>query len=225
MWCCQRVPLSQLIVTAYDLEPYQFKPPEWTTTTWLAVIAKVPAGTDRDQFREMQQNLLGERFKLALHKEPKPATVYGLVVDKNGLKMRESAPADTATAEVEFSRVPGSKIGPDKFPVFPDGASGLVGMNNRLRWRSSNVSMADIAKVLRLEVNSDVIDGTGLNGKYDIDLHWQKPSLEIFPSSPPFEGPAIEKAIQDQLGLRLESKKGTVGVVVIDRLERTLVEN
>jgi uncharacterized protein (TIGR03435 family) len=100
-----------------------------------------------------------------------------------------------------------------------------MGANNRHRWRSSNVTIADIVKVLRREVESDVVDATGLKGKYDIDMYWQKPSLEIFPATPPFEGPSIEKVLQDRLGLKLESKKGTVGVAVIDHIEKTPVEN
>ena len=224
-WTCRHILLSQLVFDAYELDRYQLQPPAWTTTTWLAVAAKVPAGTTKEEFRKMQQNLLDERFKLALHREPKPATVYEVVVARSGLKMRESAPADAAAAAVEFSVVPHHTLDKDKFPVFPDGASGLMGTNNRLRWRSSNVTMADIVKVLKREVRSDVIDATGLKGRYDVDMYWQKPSLEIFASSPPFEGPALEKALQDQLGLKLESKKGTVVVVVIDHIEKTPVEN
>ena len=56
-------------------------------------------------------------------------------------------------------------------------------------------------------------------------MHWQQPSLEIFPNTPPFQGPAIEKALQDQLGLKLESRKGTIGMVVIDHVDRTPVDN
>jgi uncharacterized protein (TIGR03435 family) len=72
---------------------------------------------------------------------------------------------------------------------------------------------------------TEVSDATGLKGRYDIDLHWQPPSLEVPPKTPPYEGPTIEKALQDQLGPKLETKKGTLGVVVIDHIDRTPVEN
>jgi uncharacterized protein (TIGR03435 family) len=105
-WSCAHVTLSELIHTAYDWGLYQFKAPQWMTATWLAIVAKVPAATTREQFVIMQQNLLEERFKLVFHREPKEMTVYELVVGKNGLKMRETSPANASTAEVEFSIVP-----------------------------------------------------------------------------------------------------------------------
>jgi hypothetical protein len=52
-------------------------------------------------------------------------------------------------------------------------------------------------------------------------MYWQHRPIEDFPSGPPFDGPLIEKAIQDKLGLRLESKKGTAGTVIIDYIEKT----
>jgi uncharacterized protein (TIGR03435 family) len=194
-------------------------------TTRFDVAAKVPAGVTKVQFREMQRHLLEERFRLAVHWQPRDATVYELTIGKAGLKMRESAPADTAAPEVDYSVVAHYSVGKDKFPVFPAGASGLMGVNNHHRWRSSNVTMADIVRVLRRQMNSDVLDRTGLHGKYDVDMYWQQPSLEIFPSSPPFEGPAIDKAIQDALGLKLEPKKGSVSVLTVDHLEKTPIEN
>ena len=74
-------------------------------------------------------------------------TVYELVVGRNGLKMRESAP-DAPPAEVECGIVRPFPLGPDKYPVFPEGKSGLMGVNSRVRWRSVNVIMTDIVKVL-----------------------------------------------------------------------------
>jgi uncharacterized protein (TIGR03435 family) len=223
-WSCPQIPLSQLIFDAYDLESYRFKPADWMAATRLSVAAKVPAGTTREQFRKMQKNLLQERFKLAFHWQPTEMSVYDLVIGKSGLKMQESA-ADAPSPEVDWSRVPGSTRGSDGYPVFPAGAQGLMGTNNHLRWRSSNVTMADIVKVLRRTVGSDVVDRTGLKGKYDIDMNWQQRPAEIFEAAPPFEGPDIDKAIQDRLGLKLESKKGTVEVMVVDRIEKIPVEN
>jgi uncharacterized protein (TIGR03435 family) len=217
-WTCPHIPLTELIFSAYDLEVYEFRPPEWMQTTWVAITAKVPPGTTREQFRTMQQHLLEERFKLALHRRPKEAIVYELVVSESGPVMHESKP-DAPAAAVDWGWVPGARIGPDLYPVLPDGVSGLVGVNGRMRWRSSNVTMANLVKVIRRVVGSDVADRTGLQGKYDVDLYWQqKPA-------PPYEGPAIQKVIQDRLGLQLEPKKGTVGIVVIDHIERVPVEN
>jgi uncharacterized protein (TIGR03435 family) len=158
-WSCTRITLAELVFTTYDLELYQFQPPDWMAS-YFAIVAKVLARTTKEQFRKMKQSLLEERFKLAFHWQPQEMNVYGLVVGKNGLKMRESAPNATA-AEVEVSVVPQFKIGQDHYPVFPEGKAGLMGVYGHVRWRSSNVTMTDIVKVLRREVNSDVMDGTG----------------------------------------------------------------
>ena len=224
IWSCPRIPVAQLIFDAYDLRQYQLKPSESMVGTMVSVVAKVPAGTSLEQFREMQQYLLAERFKLAFHWQSTEMTVYDLVPGKSGLKMHESAP-DAPSAEVEWTRVPGSFIGSDRYPVFPAGKQGLMGVNNRLRWRSSNVTMADIVKVLRRALGSDVVDRTGLKGKYDIDMYWQQHPIEVLPAAPPFEGPDIQKAIQDSLGLKLEAKKGSVPVCVVDHIQKAPVEN
>jgi uncharacterized protein (TIGR03435 family) len=172
----------------------------------------------------MQQNLLEERLKLSFHRQPKETTIYELVIGRNGLKLQESAP-DAPPAVVEWSIVPQYTIGPDRYPVFRAGANGLMSVNNYARWRSSNVTMPDIAHVLRQQMGSDVVDRTGLKGKYDIDMYWQQLPPDSSPAARPFDGPVITKAIQERLGLRLESKKGTVGVVVIDHIEKIPVEN
>lgn len=223
-WTCTSETLSGLIFTAYDLNLYEFEPPGWMSNTRFAIVAKVPPATTREQFHKMQQNLLAERFKLAMHRQPKEKTIYELVVGKSGLKMHESAP-DAPVAVVDWSIIQPVKIGEDKYPVFPDGRNGMMGINGRIRWRSSNVAIADLVRVLKQQVETDVVDRTGLTGKYDIDIYWQQRPIEVLPAARPYEGPDIEKVLQDRLGLRLAAKKGTVEVVVIDHAEKTPVEN
>jgi uncharacterized protein (TIGR03435 family) len=171
----------------------------------------------------MQQHLLADRFKLAMHWEPKERTVYELLVAKTGLKMRESPPGSPDPG-TERRLPPGSTMKRDDYPVFPEGASGLMGINNFWRWRSSNVSLPMLTNELRFHVRSDVIDSTGLTGKYDIDITFQERPIEDLPLAPPFVNP-IEKALQERLGLRVETKKGTILVPVIDHIEKTPTEN
>ena len=223
-WSCPHTTIAGLMFLAYDLELYNYNAPDWIAETFISVSAKVPLGTTKEEFRRMQQKLLAERFRLAFHWQLKEAPVYELVVDKNGPKLRESA-RDTQEAVVNFGVVPGFKVGQDRFPVFPDGVMGLMGVNSHIRWRSSNVTITDLVKVLRRQLGSDVIDRSGLTGKYDIDMRWQQRPLEILPSAPPFDGPDIEKAIQDRLGLRLRAKRGTISVFTIDHVEKLPVEN
>ncbi len=223
-WSCPHATIAGLVFLAYDLELYDYNAQDWIAETFVSVSAKVPPDTTKEQFRKMQQRLLAERFLLKFHWQPKEASVYELVVDKNGPKLHDSA-VDAQGAEVNFGVVAGFKVGQDRYPVFPDGVMGLMGVNSHIRWRSSNVTMADLVKVLRRQMSSDVVDQTGLTGKYDIDMRWQQRPFEILPSAPPFDGPDIEKAIQDRLGLKLQSKKGTISVFTIDHVEKIPIEN
>lgn len=175
-FACTRITLSSLVLeSGEDLWFYQLETlPHWMSEDYFVVNAIVPGGATPKDLRRMVRNLLGERFKLEMHFESREAKVYDLSVDRLGPKLHESAPG-TPPSEARYSVVPGTKIGAEKFPEFPPGASGLMSMNNRNRWRSSNVTMQDIVWVCRFNMKTDVIDKTGLNGRYDVDVHWQSP--------------------------------------------------
>src|ERR1035441_5549283 len=80
---CMNCTLADVVVKAYDIEKYQLSGPDWLDTE-LLITAKVPAGATKEQFRLMLQNLLTERFKLALHREKKDVSGYALMVGKDG---------------------------------------------------------------------------------------------------------------------------------------------
>ena len=75
---------------AYDLKDYQFSGPGWADSTRFNISAKIAQGTTKEQFQEMQQNLLADRFKFAFHREKKEMPKYELVVLKGGPKLKES---------------------------------------------------------------------------------------------------------------------------------------
>src|SRR6185369_276003 len=93
----ENMSLSNLISTAYDLKRYQYSGPSWLDGERFDIVAKVPEGATKEQFRVMLQNLLAERFKVAVHREKKEMQVYELLVAKGGLKIKESVeePAET----------------------------------------------------------------------------------------------------------------------------------
>jgi len=234
IWKCSFVPLSFLITHAYGFQPYQFSPVDRCCQARFDITAKVQAGTTKEQFLRMLQNLLAERFKLTLHHERKEMPIYELTVGKNGLKMKESAP-DAAPAPEDPWAVAGYTMGTDGYPVFPPGRGGLAGPNGFYRWKGYNVTMEDLARTLSFQLGPPVIDATGLQGKYDVDMHWVKDIKEIAESlaargmlSPENvsavagadSGPTLQRAIQDQLGLKLEPKKGPADIVVIDHVEK-----
>jgi len=109
-------------------------------------------------------------------------------------------------------------------------------LNGRARMVSSEVTMSGLASQLSSQVGRPVKDATGLTGKYDIILSWLPDNGRALPPPPPGapapagspeaeSGPTIFSALQEQLGLRLEQKKGTVEILVVDKLEKTPTEN
>jgi uncharacterized protein (TIGR03435 family) len=252
---CDRCNLSMLVSTAYNLNYVQISGPSWLAEAQFDLTAKVPEGATEAQLRVMIQNLLIERFKLAAHREKKDAPVYELTVAKSGPKLKtstgEADPPDS-TGRGGFRPPPPSRArDADGFPQFPPGRrSMMVMMPGRARWRLVDESMAQFSKSLQGMVGRPVNDATGLTGKYDFELSFSPAAGGLTmgrgmlpgPLPPPSgvgtggpEGPAastpddsapsIFTAIQDQLGLRLESKKGPVEMLVIDHAEKVPTEN
>lgn len=243
--------LSNLVTEAYDIKRYQISGPSWLDSERFDVKAKVPEGATKEQYRLMLQNLLAERFKLTLHHDKKEMPMYELVVAKNGPKMKESVddPApkdDPAPASPPPSGPPKFTMDKDGYPVLPPGSGPMtIMMNGRARMQVSKMSMQDFAGRLSGQVSRPVTDATGLKGKYDFILSWaadgmgpRGPGGLMPPPPPPPEGgvpmastpdldsgPTLFAAIQQQLGLKLEPKKGLVDILVIDHMEKVPTEN
>jgi uncharacterized protein (TIGR03435 family) len=145
--------------------------------------------------------------------------------------MKESAP-DAALAAEDPWVPPTYTVGKDAFPVFPAGHGGVAGTNGgNYRWTGVKVSMPEIVKTFSYYLGRQVVDATGLKGKYDINITWSIDLAWVFESNglPPApevdHGPTLLRAVQDQLGLKLVSKKGSGDIVVVDHVEKTPVEN
>jgi len=230
LWTCSNVPLGFLIYTAYGLQPYQFRPTDPCCQGRFDVMARVPEGTTKEQFLRMQQTMLEERFRLKLHREQKEMPVYELGLGENGTKLKASA-ADAAPARQDPWEIPEYTMGKDGYPEFPAGRGGVAGGNGHYRWSERNLPMAEIVKTLSFHLGRPVIDRTGLKGNYDVEMRWtvdvawlleragRRDEIGELPDSGP-AGPTLARAIQDQLGLKLISKKGPGDVVVIDHVEK-----
>jgi uncharacterized protein (TIGR03435 family) len=223
-WSCNDAVFGDLIRSAFGLEVYQYLQTDIKPDTY-SISTRLPPGATKEQFREMQRNLLLERFGLTWHWKESDATVYRLVLDPGGVKLRESA-SDAAPAVVTYGgRPPGITLGKDRYPVLPEGVPALIGLGNHNRWRSSNVTTADIAFVLRWEFRTDVRDETGLTGHYDVDLRWETPPMEYAPLAPPYEGPDAKTEFRNRLGLRVEPVKGKIKTFAVDHIDRVPTEN
>ncbi len=190
--------LSDCLRFAYSLTTAeQIAGPDWIKDKVVRyeVTGKASPETPDDHLRLMLQTLLKERFRLALHTEQREMTHYELVVGKNRPKMQEST-------------------------VTPGEARNTARLDGI---RATRIDMNRLAMLLSRMTRMTVLDKTGLTGFYQLDLKYANevsPSPDDNPS-----GPSIFTAVQEQLGLKLESKKGPVEVLVVDHAERVPIEN
>jgi uncharacterized protein (TIGR03435 family) len=240
--------LKNLLMNAYDVTNFQVAGPAWLESERFDIEATMPPDTTREQFRAMLRNMLAERFQMAIRKETKELPMYSLVLAKNGSKMKESA---TVTSEKDGDTLPlpmpsQPKTGPDGFPVIPV-QRGLfqIMMPGRARMVAQQQTMQEFVERLTNVMGRPVSDATGLKEKYDFTLTYSPEGLN-YPMPPPIlpggtggasaGGPApapsdaeplldIFGAVQSQLGLRLEAKKGPVDMIVVDHGEKTPTEN
>ena len=229
---CQNCSLRSLIVAAYDIKEFQLTSP--SAPDRYDVEAKVPPGATKEQFRSMLQNLLADRFHLQLHHQPQEMTVYMLIVGKGGSKLTPSqSPAATPDPALPtVGPIPtGSKNG---FPAPPPGYISTTALaNGTYRMGATNAPMTKVVSMLSLLLARPVHDGTGLEAGYDFQLFWSgnastdNPAPRLtqdgtpIPSDPDADsGPTLFAAVQQQLGLKLESKKDQVDVLVVDRADK-----
>lgn len=220
--------LRDLVFQAFGLTYYreQVDGPGWIDTENYDVAVKIPPGATREQFRQMLQGLLAERFKLAVHHESVVLPVYRLVVAKGGPRLKESAPAEPGATPA---------LGPpehdrDGFPVIPPGRSGLWATYSgfKSKWRAQQQGMEAFAKMLGAPNNAGriVIDKTGLTGKHDFTFFFDIPrpgaSAADVAGDPTL---SIFDALEQQLGLKLVDAKQSFDKIVIDHAERVPAEN
>jgi uncharacterized protein (TIGR03435 family) len=218
----RNVELMKLIRAAYGIpmgaEDSRIKGgPNWLRSERYDVDAKIDGSVvdglktlSQDQRtleqQEMLQALLADRCKLAIHREIKDVAIFTLVIAKNGPKVRDAKPGETASL-------------------------GFGGQGETRSITGQARSIANLVRALSVSLGCPVLDKTGLAGKYDFKLEWtpddgQAQSLSTgapndrLAPPPDSNAPSIFEAIQEQLGLKLVSGKGPVEIVVIDHVER-----
>ena len=219
--------LKDLLVFAYRVQPFQVSGgPPWVDSDHYDIEAKPDKDPGPDQSRIMLQGLLADRFGLKIHRETKEMPVYELVMLKNTGKPTPGLAEIFEGSCVE--RDPGGAPPPppssgqpiDKMPC------GMMRMGPDQMFGTSQ-PLSQLATLLSRMLGRTVIDKTGIDKKYNIQLQWspdQSQSLHLSPDAnrPPFDpnGPSIFTALQEQLGLKLESKKGPVEILMIDHADK-----
>jgi uncharacterized protein (TIGR03435 family) len=191
--------LSECIRFAYGLSSEdQISGPEWIRDRHIRfdIIAKAPPATPHDQILLMMQELLQDRFGLAIHREPRRIAHLELTAGKGAPKLHESNPDITM-------------------------ARRFIGIGHL---DYVHIPMDRLAVLLSRSLKQPVLDRTGLKGFYDIDLQWTD---DASPSSDADAAryPDIFGAVREQLGLKLESSKEPVEVIVLDHAEQKPKEN
>ena len=223
------VTLGMLIRSAYGIEENQISGgPSWLNSDHYDVDAKMDSPTAdalhklaEDQRRlaiqHMLQALLADRFKLAVHHDSKELSIYALVVAKSGPKLQQAKPGDTYPSGIK---------GPDGI-----GRGGVMRMG-RGQLTGQALPLSALARLLTEQLGRTVVDNTGLPGNYDFTLQWtpdesqgasfRGPDTGPQGSAPSADssGPSLFTALQEQLGLKLESQKGPVETYVIDHAEK-----
>jgi len=219
-------PLRVLMEAAYHVHDFQIVGvPEWVKWDGYAVDAKASGNPGHAQMMLMLQSLLEDRFQLWVHRESREMPVYALVTARGGIKL--PPPRDGSCTE-EDAPPPGQG---DPTPAPRCGGMDVLPEAGGWHMRGGKVPMAEFVRKLSEVLGRTVTDQTGFSGVFDINLEFRRDDTTDFdtraglaPLSPgaiPVEtaSPSIFSAIQ-QLGLRLESTKGPVEVLVIDHVKK-----
>jgi uncharacterized protein (TIGR03435 family) len=202
--------VKTLIESAYGLHDFQVSGgPDWINSTTWDIIAKVDQpdpnwskltkDEKRAQRNQRFQAVLVQRFALRCHVATKELPVYNLVLAKGGSKLKQTPPNAPGKSSLNWD-----------------------GKGSKNRMEGTGIELRALAAELSLVLGRTVIDKTNLDGLYNLNLIWNSGgSAAAQPAdADTASGSSIFTAVQEQLGLRLESAKGPVSVLVIDHIEK-----
>ena len=204
------MPLGALVLVAYNVTVRQLSGPGASLSEKYDIAAKAEHAVSADEMLHMLQALLVDRFKLVVRQETKEVPVYALTIGKGGPKLRQGDPPEREGAT----------------PRTPSHAGGTEPRSGHLIFK--NESMSDFAWALSRTAGIGdrvVVDNTGLKGNYDFELTFERDSrppagADVREPAIRLQGPSIFSALQEQLGLKLESKKAPIEFLIIDYVEK-----
>ena len=236
---CSYLSLKDYIRIAYQVKDYQITGPDWMASERFDIHAKLPEN-GRGHFREMLQNLLTDRFQIKMHRDSKEFSVYGIVVGKGGLKLKES-PLDPATeGDGGVGGVNVSAEGGARGTTVRFGRGAYFSLADN-KFEARKLSMELLADSIGRFVERPVVDMTNLQGTYDLTLDFTpeeyrtlliRMALSAGVNLPPealklLEGgsdEALFKGLQ-AMGLKLESRRAPLEVLAIDSVSKIPIAN
>jgi len=238
---CTSLSLKDYITAAYKVKLYQVVGPDWIAGERFDVQATLPPGATEEQVPDMLKALLADRFGMKFHRETREFPVYGLLVAKGGVKMKESAPDPDAPADkgkAPSTNVTGSGGRGGVHIEYGHGSFFTMADN---KFIARKLPMANFTEVLARFEDRPVVNMTDLTGSYDFDLEFTpedymamliRSAIAAGVTLPPealrllsgSSGDSLLNALQ-RLGLKLETRKAPLEVLVIDHIEKAPTEN
>jgi len=225
--------VRMFIENAYTVQSFQILGgPDWINSDHYAINATTGVPTGHAQLFLMLRSLLEDRFQLKIHHETKMLPVYALVPAKTGLKL--PAPREGSCVSPEPQAFPewgGGRLAPPSQDQLPASRCGSIGVMLQLpgaHMQGGKIPMTEFVRSLSMVLDRAVVDNTGFTGLFDLRLDFlPDETTSVIPPPPPESEearnptiPTIHTALQQQLGLRLESSKAPVDVLVIDHIEK-----
>jgi len=191
------------------------------------ILINIPEGATKEQFNVMLGNLLRDRFHLRFHIESKVVPAYALRVGKNGPKFKEAVPRDDA-------KIPSEHVDAQGFPIPTPAFKGMLSLphDGQTFIVGQDVPVADLARLLEhpggpvRPEDRPVIDETGLTAHYDFKIHFEyfrRPTADAGVAADP--APSALDAVEQQLGLKLESTTTSIPQLIVDSIDRDPTEN
>jgi len=203
---CRALTLKRLVEIAYDALPSSVTGPGWMDAQRYDISAKPPAGATQAQLNLCLRHLLEERFELHISRKSSTQSVYVLLAPHGAAKLKPAAskdePEDPAAAA----------------------ARGRAAAQRRLSWGRGfaavmiddrRMSLGELARTLAHSLDRPVRDTTGLEGEFAIELMFAIDRGSATPADDSVHPPSAAEAIEDQLGLKLESRRGDVETIVV----------
>lgn len=187
------VSVRVLLLEAFGIRRLQLAGvPDWCESEKYDIVARTanPAQIEPEEIRPLLRWLLVQRFHLKYHLETRQLPEYALVVAKGGAKLTANL-AESGPLGIETRKAPG-----------------------RATLKATRKPVSDLAQMLANQLDTYIADDTGMKGTFDFTLEWSPDAEHDSPL------PSVFAALQEQLGLKLESRKGPVEVTVIDGIER-----
>jgi uncharacterized protein (TIGR03435 family) len=197
------VRLTAMVAYGYDVRQRQIVGgPDWIHNERFDVLAKAPEGSPGREIPAMLRTLLAERFRLVTRAQTMDQPIYALVFARSERQLGPQIKLSTRDCSVAQARPCGVNIS-------RDGRGATM--------QAQAVSLSELAGALTGSVDRVVVDRTGVEGAFDVDLRFTQDGV---PGGVAGDTPSIFAALQEQLGLKLEPSRGPVEVVVIDSVQR-----